>query len=449
MLDRPPVLVDTSRSWALLVAVLVLSTAPACAEPFQPPKPPRDSVHYPIGLKLHPNGEFLYVVNSNFNAKYRENIGGTVSVVDTETLELRPKSTPYIPSFGGAIALNADASRAYVAARANDSVVALDVAEAGEGSDQPAGRSLFCTDDEGERTSNPADCTIQRVPDRPSGTRLGSDPFGLSVTTLRRSPPGSDGEVPIDLVNVSYLADNRVSTLSLPRQQTTSASLQNGSLVAGGNDIARRPGTLNFYVAGRSSNDIAIYSPFVNLRDAGQFGRVEALVGKGSFSLNVSSRSVDARGLKFAPSGDRLFVTSRSPDALHVIDVLDDGHDHVGTVPVGNNPADVAYHRTADGRPLVYVPCLDGEAIYVVDPQSQTVVDVIELGSSPYSIAIESRPHHCDGPGTRCRAYVSMFDDKRNEASRCGPDARQCGSVAVVQLDPESARYHRVISKIR
>lgn len=444
----------------ILGAVLFSLFAFACGSQFEAPLPPRDTVHYPIGLEMHPNGRFLYVVNSNFNARYLPEAGGTVAVVDTHSLEIRDESTPFIPSFGGGIELNSDATRAYVPAREGNSLVSLRVSE--RSGTAPAGGALYCLDDEGEPTSDPANCVMQEIPTHDSEARLATDPFALSVTTLRRTEPDSGREIPVDVVGLSYLGSNQVSSISIPDRSLANASLQSASVVAGGNAIARRPGTLNYYVAGRSSNVVARFSPFLNFRETSNFGEVQALFKQGELTLNRSrSRSgtitVDARGVAFDESGDRLYTVTRRPDALYIFDLVPSnrrtasGLDHklTATVPLSNNPSDVIVHRTPEGRRLLYVPSYEDEAIDVVDVEARTLVDQIELDASPYDMVVDTSPNRCGAPGETCRAYVSLFQDTRKRSGTCGPEASRCGSVAVIDLDPASSRYHGVIRKIR
>lgn len=454
---------DGGYSVRCLLTILLLAVASsACGESFEPPLPPRGKINYPVGLAVHPEGRFLYVVNSNFNARYRADSGGTVSVVDTRSLEILKESTPFLPSFGGAIELNDDASRAYVAAREGNRLVAFHVAQ--EDGPAPAGGALFCLDDDDEPTSDPEPCSLQRVPKNTAGARLSSDPFDLAVTTIRREEPDTGNEVPIDLINISYLGSNRVSTISAPNRSLEAASIQTAALLPGGNRIAQRPGTLNYYVAGRNSHLVARFSPFINFQTAGSFGEVEALFRQGEIVLSnfVNSQtggriSVDARGLAFDDSGEMLYVATRRPDALHVFELVAQNpatgggleHRLTATIPIADNPSDALVHDNPEGRRLVYVPSFQDESINVVDTDSKTLVDVIELDAGPHEMVIDTAANRCTTPGETCRAYVSLFDDAAEASEQCGPESKTCGSVAVIDLDPASPRYHRVIRKIR
>ncbi|MFB6352214.1 MAG: hypothetical protein ABEN55_14995 [Bradymonadaceae bacterium] len=451
----------TKRPALFIIAFAVLAAA-GCGDAYQPPLPDRGQLHYPVGQTLHPNGRYLYVVNSNFNARFQPDSGGTVAVIDTRTLEIQKERSPFLPSFGGAIELNDDASRAYVTARQDNTLVSFRVA--GPQSNAPAGGALYCLDEEGNPTSNPAPCSLQKVSTNGETARLGTDPFGLAVTTVRRDDPGTETEekVPVDLVNLSYLGSEQVTTVSLPDRDLSAASMATAALVRGGNRIVQRPGSLSYYVAGRDTNVVARFSPFVNFREKGSFGEVQALFQQGRIPLsNFSSRqggsvAADARGLAFDDAGERLFVATRQPDALHVFNLVAEdretgeglAHAWAGSVPLPDNPSDILYHEDPRGRPRLYIPSFADNTVSVVDPEGLTVLGTIELNASPHEIVVDTADDRCRQPGDTCRAYVTLFNDPPDGVDKCGPDTEGCGSLAIIDLDPASARFHRVIRKI-
>jgi DNA-binding beta-propeller fold protein YncE len=410
----------------------------SCVGQYEEPSPPRDRLHYPIGAELHPSGRYLYVVNSNFDVRYRGDQGGTVSVIDTETLEHLSNGSAFLPSFGSYIKLNADASKAYVATRHENEVIVLDVRE--------DGRLLACS--RGEEANQTTECAIGRVPDTRDGARIALDPFGLEVATITRRHPETGADTLVDVVNLSYLRGNLVTTLTFPGQEFSSVTMQNASLLAGGNQIKRRPGSLDFYVAGRATNFVGIFQPYVN-----EVGEVEAIVRRGTIELSRAIESVDARGLAFSEDGQHLYVATRRPSALHVVAVDRTAglrHEVVDVIPLRRRATDVVVHRTHRGRELVYVPSYAEGTIEVIDPAARAIVDVIEVGRSPYQLVIDRSEDRCRAPGQLCRGYVTLFDDTGRQGSTCSdsPD-ESCGAVAVIDLDPDSPRYHQVLKKIR
>ncbi len=514
----------------LLLASVVLGTG--CGEAFVDPLPPRDRLHWPIGLQVHPNGDFLYVVNSNFDTRFREDLGGTVSVIDLVNFEILPDRGPFIPSFGGKMQLNGDASKVYVSVRLENQVMALDVA--------PDGSAISC-DESGEPSSDGRACSLSRVPDRSQGAELPSDPFGLDVVTtdVRQSvtveaalegtytvdlvrpdgnanqvafdatsqseediaaelaaqidllmdytasangtrlaiepindepftarvffdpPMGQDApeEAPVsvlnesvDLLGLAHLRSQNVTSISLPGQSLDTATMKYAELINGSNDVAHRPGTRDFYVAGRASRDIIIYQPYLNEQN-----EVQAIIDRGRITLNHLTSQVDTRALLFEPDGDTLYAVSRFPDAIHTIDLRQSDAERgtgqlnrvIRSTPIERRPSDITRHlRITDNRPLLYIPCFEAQLIQVFDPQLDAVIDEIELGARPYDFVTDAGPNCVPGSG-RCLAYVSLFDDLPRAGGSCEEVRDQpCGSVGVIDLDPLSPRYHQLVAKI-
>jgi DNA-binding beta-propeller fold protein YncE len=428
----------------LVVLAAFVSLVAGC-EQFEEPLPRRDRLHYPIGLALHPSGNYLYAVNSNFDGRYTTDRGGTISVIDTRTLSLYPEGGAFIPSYAGYGALNADASKLYVTARAGDSLVALDVTA--DGSAVYCGRASQGT----ALSSDGLACTVRQIKED-GNARVPSDPFGLAVATITRQI--GDQAVPVDVVGLAHLNSTSLTALSFPGQDINAANLRSSPLIESSNQIAIRPGTLDMVATGRATNRLLIFTPYIS-----PTGEVEALIRRGQIELvRVANQSVDARGVAFSGDGRALYVTSRFPDALHVFRVVvADVETGAGTqyelarvVSLGQNPSDVAVHRAKDASAdMLYIPLSSGRAVQVVDPLRGVVVAEIELDATPYHIVTEATlPTRCRYPGDVCRAFVSLFNDSPDASKSCDDTAVGCGSIAVIDLDPASRRYHRVIAKI-
>ena len=421
------------RTWIALSTALTLALGSlSCGAEYSAPLPPRDGLYFPIGMELHPNGRFLYVVNSNFDLRYREDQGGTVSVIDTESGEILSTSSPFIPSFGGHIALNPDATKAYITSRFENEVIALEVA--------PQGGALYC----GELQADTRPCRIRRLPDTREGARIPADPFGIVVNQVTRTIGGETRS--FDVVNLSHIRGEQVTALSLPDGEVAGASLRSAALLAGGNQLVQRPGTLDLYVAPRNTNFVGIFRPYLN-----ELGEVEAIIRRGTIDLTRRIENVDARGIAFDETGDRLFVATRRPAALHIIDMQagpNDSPQVTTSIPLEARPSEVVFHRGADGRHRLYVSSYQHGLIEVIDVETRALVDTIEVGRSPYSMVAAQRPFQCRAPGERCLGFVSLFD-AGPDGTRCDDDSPYCGAVAVIDLDPDSETFHQVIQTIR
>lgn len=491
------------RKIALCVIAAVGLGFGGCETTYEDPFPRTDRVHWPIGLTVHPNGRFLYVVNSNFDTRYREDVGGTISVFDLETMKLLDGQGPYLPSFGGHIKLNGNATRAYVTARLDNQLVVLDVA--------PNGSAISCNG-----SSDSSECSLNRIPNTAGSPRIPVDPFGIDVATetlgsvaeIATAAQGdwvltagetsatytatSDdsatkiaeelavalGEVAavesnritvkgaitvtapdngeasirediIDIIGLSHLRSTNLTGISI-RDNLATASMRSAEFLEGTNTVARRPGTRDFYAGGRFSRELAIFQPYLEPQ-----GAVQGLVDRGRVTLNALTTAVDARAIAFEPDGNTLYVATRNPDALHVIEIVPQNaelgtgtaHRVVKAIALNAQPSDIV-RAQINGRTLLYITCYDGQSIQVVDPQLGAIVDEIELGARPYIFATDSGPY-CRPGADRCYGYVSLFDDMPRAGGSCTSNMEEpCGSIGVIDLNPNSSRYHQLIRKL-
>ncbi len=420
----------TTRRFAISAIVAIALVISGCDQGFEDPLPPRDGLFYPIGMEMHPDGRFLYVVNSNFNRTYRPAQGGTVSVIDTQEGEILGQSSPFIPSFGSQIALNAEGDRAYVPTRHNNEISVLTVAEQGQ--------AIYCDGEDGP-TANPDDCTSRRVPDSSGARRIPTDPFAISVGEAERQ-----GER-FDTVHLSHLGSDAVTAMAMPGGNLSGSSMRSASLLSGGaNQLAVRPGTEVVFAAPRGTNEVAGFRPFIN-----NAGEVEAIVRAGSVRLTSRDRSLNARGMEFNDDGSELYVATRSPAALYVVGMEADGGSPavIDTITLEHRPSELHGHRGPDGVKRLYIPSYERGVVEVVDVEQGAVIDIIEVGRSPYSVRTDQGTN-CQQAGERCQGYVTLFDAGEDRFERCDDGTGFCGAVAVIDLDPESDDYHKVIDVI-
>lgn len=249
-----------------------------------------------------------------------------------------------------------------------------------------------------------------------------------------------------------------------------------------------RRGALAFAVAPRKRGDLS--QPwYVTSQVSGQISsfRLGAAAGPKVvpgllFSLsNQLSYPQDVRDIVFEPSGDRAYVALFSPPTLAV---LDTSQRMGSTVPVNQvtglvnlcaGPSRVALARTprmSMGQwtlaTKLYVTCHLTNQLAEIDPDSGELTATIEVGRGPVSIALNFSSENTTSPptassagsidpcadpyvsdavalqrGVRCpagkklrmppRAYISTYFDN---------------AVAVVDLDPSSPSYRRLVSRI-
>lgn len=399
------------RARLLLAALTIAVAGTACGVDVEGDDPQLDEIHYPVGATLHPEGRFLYVVNSNFDLKYREDRGGTVIAIDTDTMKLVPSSSVQIGTFGGDIRLNnvaGEATRAFVAVRGNQSVTALDIVG--------NGGSLRCNG--GRRTK---DCELP--------TESG-DPFGLAVSTMSMDDAEGNTDY-VDFVAVAHLTGGNITSFTVKGQGAQrSFSRVSSPLVSGANAIEQSPRNGHFYATSRFTNSIVSFRPSIepNGDVAAIFQTDEILVRNAA-----PSGGLDSRGIAFNHEGTMAYVANRGPDALLFIDVgptdVSSGtgtrNEIVDTLTLPDSPAEVEY-ITVDGRDFIYVSSYEEKQIVVIDPVTRLIVDTIDIPGNPYTMVVDQVRHQ--------RLYVTLFDKH---------------AVAAIDLDPASPSFNRVSAVVR
>ena len=397
---------------ALATSGVVASLAAGCGVDVVGEDPPLNVLFDPVGIAVHPTGQYLYVVNSNFELNYREDRGGTVSVIDTDALELIPAATLQIGTFGGDIALNSPAeggpTQAYVAVRGDRSVVALNIEE--------GGAKLRCQAREDRLTSSCRVATINQ------------DPFGLAITTTEALIDGES--VPVDFIGVAHLLGGNVTGITLRGGQVASFSRVSAPLVSGANDIALSPRNGHFYTTSRFTNTVVAFRPVIDADGslAGVFETAQIDIDNAR-----PGGGLDSRGIAFNKSGTMAFVANRGPDSLVIIDTgptdLETGAGTLNRVVdimlMSSDPAEVAV-IDIEGKELVYITSFKDRNITVVDPELRVIIDTIELFSEPYSIAVDQVRHN--------RLYATLFSSD---------------AIAVIDIDPASPSFNQVTAVIR
>jgi DNA-binding beta-propeller fold protein YncE len=154
------------------------------------------------------------------------------------------------------------------------------------------------------------------------------------------------------------------------------------------------------------------------------YGPVEALIAG------------DVRGVAVHPDGHRVYALSRVPPGLLIMEDVEVGsaveRKVIDFVDLCVQPSNIGLHRDANGWLLVYVVCWASGQVYVVDPEAATLVSIISVGSGPHDIVFAP-----DAPWVpadlRERAYVTNFAEN---------------TISIIDLNPESTTWHRVIGRI-
>ena len=451
-------------SGALAVAALSV-LAVGCSTDIAGEDPPAGQLHYPIGLALHPDGQSIFVVNTNFNVEFRR---GSVAVLllEEELPNSRvlgavsadpPETRLLIDSFGGNLVLegeprtDADGTsfyRGYVPVREGNSVEVLRIDETtvpGHGGEQ---RKVW-----GALTNSRRVMTQRR------------DPFralpGLSVTC----PDGSDGGREVPLLAVEHLALGELVFIDLdaldrdiageplePEEEIIAGEL---NLPGGTVDMAIHPLTGELYLTSRFSNALEIIRPDpgtlcteCKVCDPGEDESCSLPDGcddgwgwRSTAVNNTTGGGFDSRGLSFDVSGDRLYVANRGPDSLLVFNTAieeetgEPRDELIDALPLPASPAGVRYlAREAPGRDLVLVTCFDEGRLWILDAETLLVREATPVGYGPYEMVVAQLDLLSgDGEPGRTVALVANFDEH---------------SIAVVDLE-EGSTFGAVIAQLQ
>lgn len=176
-------------------------------------------------------------------------------------------------------------------------------------------------------------------------------------------------------------------------------------------------GRRRVYVSNRLSNAIHVVDVTQDGHDVAARVLDSLAVGQ------VSSTGDYFRGLAMSSDRRTLYAAFRSPSSLVVLDIAPDGEASLrGLVPLHGDPAGVAVAGSAGGD-RVYVTDFSGDSVYCVDPLALDVVDRIPVDAGPYGIVISGSE----------RAFVTAFEDHR---------------VVVVDVDEASPTWHQVVANI-
>lgn len=408
--------------------------------------PPRDELQMPNALAVHPSGDYLYVFNSNYNASYRQDLGGTLAVVDLDELSILEDNTLCLPSFGSALSFAAPHSEGaaptqlFGITKSNRGGVALALSEDGsEVSCMFKGEAIgnTCVDDIAKlpgvsKKRRKLPCEVSDLMDDPSAV-IGIPPQE-NVTPENQDAfmiaGQRDGSIlALNLVNGEIRGQDGQGDQQR-RRHTSSIYRQ---FVSGATAVARHPLTDDLYVSGRNDRSIRMVQwlrePTGDPEEYDKQGFAVQAASSGSVRLQTSTNNLELRAMHFDAAGERLYAISRRPGSLFVIDTSLDKNGQPRNQPmerilVSGEPGAFALTEQ-QGRTYAYISLFDKRKIAVIDVDSGSRVHTIDVGSTPYAIVADP---------TRPQIYVALFEEN---------------AVAVIDADPSRTTWNRQIATIR
>lgn len=428
---------------SVLGAALLMAIA-ACS-PYDGKLPPENELYYPTALKLHPSGDFLYVLNSNFDSEYRVDLGGTLTVVDLETRRILPEFTMCLPSFGGSLLFSGtsfdDGSPRYLFAstRANDAVVGFHI-------DESDPRRLTCP----AKTAQIANTCVSNITDLPNVSdskrelpcsvyNVVDDPNAMAL--VPNDGPRLDS---LDAVAVAGTRQSEIRVINFlngeARGESGQGNLNRDQHVSGRVAVTSGPSAMSFnplthdlYVAPRFSRALSIVRFLFRDEVSQDDNRLDGFVATGAtvdlVNIGNASNSAEIRSLAFNAAGTRLYASQQSPSAILVVDVtLDDDDEPVSTVidriPMPGRPGEIILRERA-GVDYLFVSLFNDREVAIVNLSTREIVRRVKVGESPYDLELDD---------DRSLLYVALFADH---------------SVGVIDVDPSSADFGQIVSTIR
>lgn len=411
------------RLCSLIVTGLAVFALAACDE-YQGLTPDPAKLHYPLGVAVHPDGRFVYVLSTNFDGKYRIDEGGTVSVIDTQSGTIKEGPTVRVASFGGQLQFSrptADGPGQLVATtRGDDALNLLEVSASGD--------RVWCDGDSSfgalyDLVAAAAPTALTSALGLPPASAddtganclvsgLAASPF--AVTALRSEwsrPLAGDRWTHWDWWGVGSLA-GAVSVIGVPNGDVAKATTVSTTGVAAGTAALVRVGD-QLVAAGRYGNQLSVISA---AQDGS--GAPVALQTTRSITLPFSTTSgaMESRGLAYSEQLGRLFVSINQPTGIATVEVGSDADGGAtlafsGHLPLLGLPTAIALRETAD-RSLLFVLLQSRDELVVLDAATGQTLSRLLVGNAPSAMAFSP-----DGASL----YISLFGDD---------------ALAVVKLDP-------------
>jgi hypothetical protein len=433
----------------LVTAALMLSMA--CARAVSGHPPPTDRFYFPTGIAFAPapgtaNG-VIYVASSNYDRRYDL---GTVLAVSLD--QVRDVNDAGLPSFGapvassgpmqlpnlnigpqGAVTIQTFAGRVglfglpdggqrlFVPSQAERSPLQIIDAEA------DTLNCLFVTN------AQPTNCfanalSLTANANKPSdpGVPAAPQPWGVTVTPKGQvyvthvysadTPPGTQTNLAAYLVALDALAPALQLSNFIYIGSTGSWDVAAGARYAYISGVLPQPPVLSLQdTVVRMVDPVNLNAPPVPLRT--QF------------------QALEARGVAISPDEQRLYLVTRTPDALLVLDILGATSTspqlqvaRVVTLPAG--PMEVRMIPRASGTDLLAITCETAGSLVFYDETLPLDLagEVPGLGLEPVDLAVDVRPSN------QARIYVTDQGD---------------GRVAVVDVtDLESPQKASLVAQI-
>lgn len=428
-------------SWCLALAASLGAGAAGCARPLVGPNPPTDQAVFPVGLAVHPDGQYLAVTSSNFDLRYNR---GAFLLADLDVVAdaLDATNSPndanatvtnayvagaLIPSFGNKPVFVEDGSRALIATRDGNRVVEIPL-DVGGGLPR-----IECAATEVDGTPACGDAPF--VIDMPT-----NDPFEIVLTSqsnsIWRGMVSSLGASEVFAFRVRDDVGN-----ARRGQLLATDSIDFGEEVLSVRGLAVRTEGTPVMIASRELAQEGTTQLRSELAWWVQEDGRDATVRTEALSDEVGPLSV--RAITLTPAQDALLVIMRNPPALARYAITGTGAgtrlNHAGSVGTCDDPIRVHVATFDDGEGVshtrAFLTCFGDDSVVAYDPVTLAELDSLRFfGRGPYDIVTHEQ-----------RAFVSYFlDDTIGVVDLVDADGRPKmvgrGRIGIPKPPPEDGR---------
>lgn len=428
-------------------AVACVISAAACTASSEDVRPPEAELFFPTGLAMSPDDRVLFALSANSDLRYDS---GTINAIDVELVHAAvlaarggttdPACTSDLDTPGAIECDEAPFTIGGAGVRVGNFASSLAVQDKSGGNLRllvpvrgdpsvtwiewdAASRQLSCGGGAGFELCSD-EHRLTRMREDGDLPELADEPYDIAVDSV--------AEVAV----VTHLRSGTATLVHSPAAGTPVLADALGGLFAGNTNAL--PGATG--VAGRLDGDRNIFYVQSRTEDriqmltvAHQDGSLPFLVPSSYFFLNgvggAGGASSDSRGVVFDATGDRAYMINRSPPSLMIYDTSLDpsGVPYNRLAGVSDVCREASSLAVADGGigERAFVSCFNSGEVYVIDPRGASSVEsVISVGRAPFAmVAAESRQ----------LLFVSTFLED---------------SVAVIDLDPTSSTFYRVVMRI-
>ena len=400
---------------SLAFGLFALFGVAACSEqPVGLPHPP-DILRWPTSMEIGPDGQYAFVVNSNFDQKYRS---GAMVVVDLVSGEVLSETTLNVPAFGGRISAgktgeSANFDRLFLPSRTSDELYEISIDWGSEG-------ALPGLDCGGPVIDGLKTCAEEHILAAPAEESQETQPYASAVI---EDASGNELIVTAGLSNgtVYFWSRDSEATLQLIDQIDIGPGIQ--SIV-----FHPQQGALLF-----THKDLAILSVLplsIGVAEGGltvEFGDYQAIA-----MPHNPAGSDFGRGMVLHPDGVRVIVAWRSPSSLLVLEPDAEsagGYRLTDQIDVGLGAGQIALLDTgAEQGVRAFVTSFIEDKVYSVNLDSGEVDGFTNVGRGPYAIRVVQSID-----GTRRWLLTADFED---------------GTLSVLQGDASAADYFQIIKTI-